>query len=134
MYVYTCTCTHTLCNSASFQCVRETCRLGNTNTAMLYQCFLYAGMDLFASCLWHLRCDVELSVITETLMTSDPCRVEGLCAKATSLNLSRDHEGAVKCLQKAITVSSLYVFAYTVSCFVYCPTISPRKKFIAFQC
>ena len=66
---------------------------------------IYIGMELFASCLWHLRCDVELSVLTDTLLTSDPCRVEGMCAKATSLNLARDHDGAVRCLQKAIAVS-----------------------------
>ena len=65
----------------------------------------WSGMELFASCLWHLRCDVELSVLTDSLLTSDPSRVEGACAKATSLNLARDHEGAVKCLQRAISVS-----------------------------
>ena len=60
---------------------------------------------MFASCLWHLRCDVELSVFTDALLTSDPRRVEGACAKATSLNLAQDHEGAVKCLQRAVAVS-----------------------------
>ena len=75
------------------------------NYACVWVTFDLPGMELFASCLWHLRCDVELSVVTETLLTSDPCRVEGLCAKATSLNLVRDHEAAVKCLQKAIAVS-----------------------------
>ena len=64
-----------------------------------------AGMELFASCLWHLRCDVELSVLTEAMLNSDPSRVEGVCAKATSLNLSRDHDGAIKCLQRAVSVS-----------------------------
>ena len=64
-----------------------------------------AGMELFASCLWHLHSDVELSVIAENLLNSDPRRVEGMCAKATSLNLARDHEGAVNCLQRAMSVS-----------------------------
>ncbi|CAI8035891.1 Cell division cycle protein 27 homolog [Geodia barretti] len=72
------------------------------------------GMELFASCLWHLRCDVELSVLTDSLLTSDPSRVEGACAKATSLNLARDHEGAVKCLQRAISLSPRFPYAHTL--------------------
>ena len=68
---------------------------------------------MFASCLWHLRCDVELSVLADSLLTSDTSRVEGACAKATSLNLARDHEGAVKCLQRAVSVS-LWVCHFTI--------------------
>lgn len=102
-------------------------RGGPENTAMPYLCLLSAGMDLFASCLWHLRCDVELSVITETLMTSDPRRVEGLCAKATSLNLSQDHEGAVKCLQKAITVS---ISSHLQLHIIYCIMFSIAQQYL----
>ena len=77
-------------------------------------CVCIVGMELFASCLWHLRCDVELSVVTETLLTSDPDRVEGLCAKATSLNLANDHQGALKCLLKAIAVSTGYTTSHRI--------------------
>ena len=63
-----------------------------------------AGMELYASVLWHLQRETELSVLAESLHTSDRLRPEALCAMATVMNTYKDHESAVKFLQRAIQV------------------------------
>lgn len=61
-------------------------------------------MELYASALWHLQQEVELSVLAESLHSSAPLRPEGLSAMASVMNLVKDHESAVKFLQRAIKV------------------------------
>ena len=61
-------------------------------------------MELYASALWHLQQEVELSVLAESLHSSAPLRPEGLVAMASVMNLAKDHESAVKFLQRAIKV------------------------------
>ena len=63
-----------------------------------------AGMELYASILWHLQRETELSVLAESLHTSNRRRPEALCAMATVMNTYKDHESAVKFLQRAIQV------------------------------
>ena len=64
----------------------------------------HPGMELYASALWHLQQEVELSVLAESLHSSAPLRPEGLCAMASVMNLAKDHDSAVKFLQRAIKV------------------------------
>ena len=64
----------------------------------------HPGMELYASALWHLQQEVELSVLAESLHSSAPLRPEGLSAMASVMNLAKDHESAVKFLQRAIKV------------------------------
>ena len=64
----------------------------------------HTGMELYSSALWHLQNEVELSVVAGTLHSSNKMRPEGLCAMATVMNLYKDHEAAIKYLQRAIQV------------------------------
>lgn len=76
----------------------------------------HPGMELYASALWHLQQEVELSVLAESLHSSAPLRPEGLCAMASVMNLAKDHDSAVKFLQRAIKVrqARFRLFASTI--------------------
>ena len=62
-------------------------------------------MELYASSLWHLKHEVDLSVLAESLHSSAPLRPEGLCALASVMNLAKNHESAMKFLLRAVKVS-----------------------------
>ena len=64
------------------------------------------GMDLYSSSLWHLQKDVELSVLAESLHSSNKLSPQALCAMASVMNLNRNHESARKYLTRAIQVSA----------------------------
>ena len=76
----------------------------HTHTLTHTHTHTHTGMDLYASSLWHLQREVELSVVAESLYSSNKLRPESLCAMATVMNLSRNHEGAIKFLTRAIQV------------------------------
>ena len=63
-------------------------------------------MDLYSSSLWHLQKDVELSVLAESLHSSNKLSPQALCAMASVMNLNRNHESARKFLTRAIQVSA----------------------------
>ena len=63
------------------------------------------GMDLYSSSLWHLQKDVELSLVAESLHSSNKLSPQALCAMASVMNLNRNHESARKYLTRAIQVS-----------------------------
>ena len=62
------------------------------------------GMELYASALWHLQKDVQLSVVAEMLHSSNKTSPQALCAMASVMNRYKDHTAAVKYLQRALRV------------------------------
>jgi anaphase-promoting complex subunit 3 len=62
-------------------------------------------MELYSSALWHLKREVDLSVLAHHLHSSHKLRPQAMCAMASLKNLYKDHEAAVSQLNRAITVS-----------------------------
>ena len=62
------------------------------------------GMELYASALWHLQKDIQLSVVAEMLHSSNKTSPQALCAMASVMNRYKDHTAAVKYLQRALQV------------------------------
>ena len=61
-------------------------------------------MELYASALWHLQKDVQLSVVAEMLHSSNKTSPQALCAMASVMNRYKDHTAAVEYLQRALQV------------------------------
>ncbi len=62
-------------------------------------------MEFYSSALWHLRQEVELSVLAHHLVSSNKLSPQALCARASLKNLYKEHEAAIAHLNQAITVS-----------------------------
>ncbi|KAL5489547.1 hypothetical protein EMCRGX_G018652 [Ephydatia muelleri] len=60
------------------------------------------GMELYASALWHLQRETDLSTLADRLQSSDKLRPQALCAMASVLNLYKDHQTAIQLLQRSI--------------------------------
>ncbi|CAN8005409.1 unnamed protein product, partial [Ixodes hexagonus] len=79
------------------------------------------GLEYYSTCLWHLQREVHLSALAQELMDLDKnaatastspfttCAVAGNC-----FSLQREHETAVKFLQRAVQVDPDFTYAYTL--------------------
>ena len=80
-------------------------------------------MELYASALWHLQKDVQLSVVAEMLHSSNRTSPQALCAMASVMNRYKDHTAAVKYLQRTLQVCvcvCVCVRAYVRACVRAC--------------
>lgn len=72
------------------------------------------GLEYYSTSLWHLQREVHLSTLAQELMDLDKnaattCAVAGNC-----FSLQREHETAVKFLQRAVQVDPDFTYAYTL--------------------
>lgn len=72
------------------------------------------GLEYYSTSLWHLQREVHLSTLAQDLMDLDKnaattCAVAGNC-----FSLQREHETAVKFLQRAVQVDPDFTYAYAL--------------------
>ena len=90
-------------------------------------------MELYASALWHLQKDVQLSVVAEMLHSSNKTSPQALCAMASVMNRYKDHTAAVKYLQRALQVG-VCVFVCVCVCVCACVRAYVRACVHAYVC
>ena len=72
------------------------------------------GMEYYSSALWHLHKEVELSILAKELMEFDQDAPETWCVAGNCYSLQKEHESAIKYLEKAIKVDQNFAYAYTL--------------------
>lgn len=72
------------------------------------------GMEYYSSALWHLHKEVELSILAKELMEFDQDAPETWCVAGNCYSLQKEHESAIKYLEKAIKVDPYFAYAYTL--------------------
>lgn len=72
------------------------------------------GMEYYSSALWHLHKEVELSILAKEVMDFDQDAPETWCVAGNCYSLQKEHESAIKYLEKAIKVDPNFAYAYTL--------------------
>lgn len=71
-------------------------------------------MDIYATCLWHLRKDVDLSYLAKELENSQRTSPETWIVVGNLHSRTLEHEQAIKCFRRAITLDPYFAYAYTL--------------------
>lgn len=72
------------------------------------------GMEYYSTALWHLHKEVDLSRLAKELMDFDQEAPETWCVAGNCYSLQKEHEQAIKFLEKAIKVDPNFAYAYTL--------------------
>ena len=62
-------------------------------------------MEYYSASLWHLEKATELSVLADDLRHADTLRPETWCVMGNLMSLTKDHEAAIKFIERAIQVT-----------------------------
>lgn len=73
-----------------------------------------SGMDVYGTCLWHLKKEVELNHLSKDLMLTNKSSCETLCVLGNYHSLMRDHDQAISSFQAAIDTDPDFYYAYTL--------------------
>merc|ERR1719174_140090 len=73
-----------------------------------------AGLELYSTCLWHLRKQVELSFLAQDAMGMNKRRPEPWCVLGNCFSVQKDHESALKFFKRSLQVNSNFVYAHTL--------------------
>ncbi|KAJ6642508.1 Cell division cycle protein 27 like [Pseudolycoriella hygida] len=69
-------------------------------------------MEVYSSGLWHLQREVELSTLAQDLVAQDKLSPVTWCTLGNCFSLHKEHETAIKFLERAIQVDPEYSYAY----------------------
>lgn len=72
------------------------------------------GMEYFSSALWHLHKEVELSILAKEMMDLDKDAAQTWCVAGNCYSLQKEHESAIKYLEKAVKLDPFFAYAYTL--------------------
>lgn len=72
------------------------------------------GLEYYSTALWHLQREVALSALAQDMMELDKTAPETCCAAGNCFSLQREHETAVRFLQRAVQADPDFVYAYTL--------------------
>lgn len=71
-------------------------------------------MELYSTCLWHLRKDVELSYLAHEMLDLDRLSPIAWCVLANCFSLQKEHDQALKCVKRAIQLDTSFAYAHTL--------------------
>lgn len=72
------------------------------------------GMEYYSTALWHLQKEVHLSCLSQKLIEFDKNAPETWCVAGNCFSLQKEHEVAIKFLNRAIQVDPEFSYAYTL--------------------
>ncbi|ORY87050.1 hypothetical protein BCR37DRAFT_142405 [Protomyces lactucae-debilis] len=71
-------------------------------------------LELYSTCLWHLKREVELSFLAHEAMDLDRLSPQAWCVLANCFSLQREHDQALKCISRAIQLDASFAYAHTL--------------------
>lgn len=71
-------------------------------------------MDLYSTVLWHLKREVELSMLARELVETNPMSPEAWCASGNAFSLQQDHVKALECFEKSTVLDEKYAYGFTL--------------------
>ncbi|KAF9428521.1 anaphase-promoting complex subunit cdc27 [Podila epigama] len=111
-------------NSGWVQCQIAKCKFEMTDydeaekhfeAARILEPSLHMDMDVYSSCLWHLKKETALSTLAKELKDADNQSHVAWVALGNAYNLRQEHEQALCCFQRAIQLNDKYAYAHTLS-------------------
>ncbi|XP_074597218.1 cell division cycle protein 27 [Brevipalpus obovatus] len=72
------------------------------------------GTEYYSTALWHLQRDIKLSLLAQKLIEFDKNAPQTWCVAGNCFSLQKEHETAIKFLQRAIQVDPDFAYAYTL--------------------
>lgn len=72
------------------------------------------GMEYYSTALWHLQREVKLSMLAQELVEYDRNAPQTWCVSGNCFSLQKEHETAIKFLQRAIQIDADFAYAYTL--------------------
>ena len=72
------------------------------------------GVEHYSTALWQLQKEVQLSLLSQELIALDRTAPQTWCVAGNCFSLQKEHETAIKFLQRAIQVDPDFAYAYTL--------------------
>ncbi|CAH9055565.1 unnamed protein product [Cuscuta epithymum] len=72
------------------------------------------GLDIYSTVLYHLKEDMKLSYLAQELVSTDKLAPQSWCAMGNCYSSQKDHETALKNLQRAVQLNSRFAYAHTL--------------------
>lgn len=72
------------------------------------------GTEYYSTALWHLQREIKLSMLAQELIEFDKTAPQTWCVAGNCFGLQKEHETAIKFLQRAIQVDPDFAYAYTL--------------------
>ena len=72
------------------------------------------GLDVYSTVLWHLKQDVKLAHLAQTVEDIDRWAPETWCVLGNCFSLQKEHETALKFFQRALHINPKYTYAHTL--------------------
>ncbi|GFT11332.1 cell division cycle protein 27 homolog [Trichonephila clavipes] len=91
------------------------------------------GMEYYSTALWHLQKEVALSTLAQELTDFDTKSPQTWCAAGNCFSLQKEHETAIKYLQRAVQVDENFAYAYTLLGHEYVMTEEMDKAMTCFR-
>ncbi|OZC12913.1 tetratricopeptide repeat protein [Onchocerca flexuosa] len=86
-----------------------------------------AGMEILSTALWHAQDVRRLSVLA--MQITEECRScpEGWCVAGNCFSVQKQHDTAIECFERAVTINTRFPYAYTLlghelRALLLCPT------------
>eukprot|EP00494_Astrolonche_serrata_P033122 UN33391 len=90
-------------------------------------------LDVFSTCLWHLKEEVKVSVLGEEAMLLDKHCPETWIIIGNVFSLQKEHDNAIKFFRRAIQVDPTCAYAYTLSAHEYTANEDFDKAIMAYR-
>ena len=73
-----------------------------------------SGLDLMSTTLWHLKREVELCFLAQDVVSIDRQSPEAWCVVGNCFSLQKEHDAAMKFLQRAVQLDTDFTYAHTL--------------------
>ncbi|KAF6041218.1 CDC27 [Bugula neritina] len=91
------------------------------------------GMETYSTVLFHLQDEVALSTLAQDMVEIDKHCAQTWCVNGNCFSLQKEHETAIKFLQRAIQIDPCFTYAYTLLGHEYTITEDYDKAMSAFR-
>lgn len=91
------------------------------------------GMEYYSTALWHLQREVSLSALAQELTAFEGGCPQTWCAAGNCFSLQKEHETAIKFLQRAVQVEPDFAYAHTLLGHEYVMTEEMDKAMTCFR-
>ncbi|KAJ3038716.1 hypothetical protein HDV00_000376 [Rhizophlyctis rosea] len=78
------------------------------------QPWIVEHMDIYGSCLWHLKKEYELSALAKDMEALDRLAPQSWCVIGNLYSLKQEHQTAIRCIARAMQLNTYYDYAYTL--------------------
>ncbi|ETN39330.1 uncharacterized protein HMPREF1541_05553 [Cyphellophora europaea CBS 101466] len=90
-------------------------------------------MEVYSTCLWHLKSDIELAFLAHELMAIDRLSPQAWVAVGNSFSLQREHEQALRCFKRATQLDPGFAYGFTLQGHEYVANEEFEKALDAYR-